>query len=186
MQTNTFQGIIITDNIQSYYIFSYSCGDIQWSGQGFETAIVGYNSNGDYYENHLANGLPDIGRIISCSRYRIRQPGRMKRQNDDMGRNLASIVTSNSSLNDIIRDCEDQYMVDDRDFRGTDYRAVGANQTLACPPMGVQCALDPQFKIFSPPYEPQENCYRSKPTYNGFHNYDEFDFVSVCCYRNNG
>ncbi len=78
-QTNTFQGVLVTNTTASFYGFSYGCGDLQWSGQGFETAIVGYNSHADYFFNHPANGIPDIGQIVSCTRQIIPTGGRRKR-----------------------------------------------------------------------------------------------------------
>ena len=70
----------MTNTTASYYGFSYGCGDLEWSGQGFETAVVGYNSHGDYFLNHPANGVADIGRIVSCTRQVIPTGGRRKRE----------------------------------------------------------------------------------------------------------
>ena len=51
--TNTFQAIIITDVFTTYVIYTYECGELEWSGPDFLHAVVGYN---------LPNvGLPNVG-----------------------------------------------------------------------------------------------------------------------------
>ena len=42
-QTNTFQAIIITDVFTTYVIYTYKCGELEWSGPDFLHAVVGYN-----------------------------------------------------------------------------------------------------------------------------------------------
>ena len=53
MQTNTFQGTLITDGIESYAVFTYKCGLMEWT---FNGATIGYNADGDYYQNHPNTG----------------------------------------------------------------------------------------------------------------------------------
>ena len=68
LQTNTYQGIIITDKVNTYYVFTYICGELQWSvGSGFDHAVVGYNSHGDYFYNTPGSGYENIADIVSCS-----------------------------------------------------------------------------------------------------------------------
>lgn len=70
-QTNTFQGIIITDGVHSYSLFTYKCGDMEWSRGG----IIGFNAAGELYANHPlsqsqeSNGAP----LIACSNSDISQ-----------------------------------------------------------------------------------------------------------------
>ena len=188
MQTNTFQGAIITDTVRSFYVFSFTCGEIQWSGQGSETAIVGYNSGGNFFNNHPANGLPDIGQIISCTRYMIPNI-RRRRKRQIVQRNgspsgecpadaatqmakglcLAIAAADNTAFRDVNNDL--------RDSNGSRW-----NATLPkCPPTGIKLDLSPEFEPFS---LQTGDCHRSKNTFipSGVEGYV---FVSICCYDMN-
>ena len=61
-QTNTYQAIAITDGFQSYAVYTYRCGDLQWPGG----ATIGYNGGplGGFYENHPLSG--DSANTIAC------------------------------------------------------------------------------------------------------------------------
>ena len=65
-QTNTFQGIVITDGNKTYAVYTYRCDDIQWS----DGSVVGFNAGGSYYANHpLSDSL--FARDIDC----VHSPG---------------------------------------------------------------------------------------------------------------
>ena len=66
-QTNTYQGIVIVSGIEAYTIFTYMCGDIQWSTIGTESAVVGYNAKGGYTHNVHGSSLSSIGELVSCT-----------------------------------------------------------------------------------------------------------------------
>ena len=188
MQTNTFQGVIITDTVRSFYVFNFTCGEIQWSGQGSETAIVGYNSNGDYFNNHPANGFPDIGRIISCTRYIIPNRRRMKRETLIIQRNDTTSGTSGECPTDQAtqfakRQCRNIAMFDNSTFTDVDdLRSTNGNRWNAtlpkCPPTGLKLDLSPEFEPF--PLQGGD-CHRSKNRFipSGAEGYV---FVSICCY----
>ena len=65
MQTNTFQCILVTDNIRSYAIFLYANGLIQWPSSG---AQVGFNA-GDNINYVIVPGsrTPNILNIAQMS-----------------------------------------------------------------------------------------------------------------------
>ena len=53
-QTNTFQGLLITDGISSYAAFIYNCSDLQWS----DDSVVGYFANdGTLFEEVNSTGI---------------------------------------------------------------------------------------------------------------------------------
>ena len=52
LQSNTYQGIVITDGKSSYTVFVYRCDLLQWS----RGATIGYNAAGDFFENHDFSG----------------------------------------------------------------------------------------------------------------------------------
>ena len=62
IQTNTYQAIAITDGSQSYAVYTYRCGDLQWPGG----ATIGYNGGpvGGFYENHPLSGA--AANSIAC------------------------------------------------------------------------------------------------------------------------
>ena len=51
-QTNTFQGILITNGFQSYTVFTYRCTLLQWSGD----ATIGFRAAGEFFENYAISG----------------------------------------------------------------------------------------------------------------------------------
>lgn len=51
-QTNTFQVILVTDGFNSYTIFTYQCGLLQWSGG----ATIGFIADDSFFQNHPLSG----------------------------------------------------------------------------------------------------------------------------------
>ena len=49
-QTNTFQGILVSDFEQSFAVFTYKCGDLGFSGG----ATIGFVTAGGLFANHVA------------------------------------------------------------------------------------------------------------------------------------
>lgn len=47
LQTNTFQGMVITNGYQSYAVFTYRCTLLQWS----RSAAIGFKAAGDFHGN---------------------------------------------------------------------------------------------------------------------------------------
>ena len=67
--TNTFQGILITDGVNSYAVFIYECGGMDWSGGviGWWASRSPYGAmdsySQDYYDWHYLSGDPDSNTI---------------------------------------------------------------------------------------------------------------------------
>jgi fibulin 1/2 len=60
---NTFQAVLATDGLNSFAIFNYNCGDLQWSGR-WSKAVIGYNAEGGFhYENHRLSGYDEITQV---------------------------------------------------------------------------------------------------------------------------
>ena len=51
-QNNTWQGLVITDGIESYALYIYRCGDMTWA----YSPTIGFNAAGNSFANH-----PDTG-----------------------------------------------------------------------------------------------------------------------------
>ncbi len=61
LQTNSYQAVLITDGQASYAVFTYKCGELQWSGN----ATIGFYTDGKFYQNHFLSGT--IGaKDIAC------------------------------------------------------------------------------------------------------------------------
>lgn len=63
-QTNTYQGIVITDGVESYAVFVYQCGAMSWHGN----ATVGFNAGGTWFDNHPLSGTSNAN-SVSCLNY---------------------------------------------------------------------------------------------------------------------
>ena len=59
LQTNTYQGVVITNGQQSYTLFIYQCDRMGWSGN----ATIGFSASGNFYQNHHLSGTPNANRI---------------------------------------------------------------------------------------------------------------------------
>ena len=62
IQSNTYQAIAVTDGSQSYAVYTYRCGYLEWSGG----ATIGYNGGpvGNFYANHPLSG--SSANTIAC------------------------------------------------------------------------------------------------------------------------
>lgn len=60
MQTNSYQGIVITNGQQSYALFTYQCGQLGWSGD----ATIGFSAEGKLFQNHYLSGT--YAKNIAC------------------------------------------------------------------------------------------------------------------------
>ena len=52
MQTNTYQAVLATDGTNSFALFIYKCGDLQWSGG----ATIGYGGSNEAFFNNRLSG----------------------------------------------------------------------------------------------------------------------------------
>ena len=43
---------MITDDIKSYAVYTYKCGDLQWGDE----STIGFNAGAEHYENHILTG----------------------------------------------------------------------------------------------------------------------------------
>lgn len=62
LQTNTFQGVLITDGMHPFAIFTYKCGSLSWDGD----ATIGFTT-GDLFAFHPLSGFSAVQ--IACLDY---------------------------------------------------------------------------------------------------------------------
>ena len=153
---------------------------------GDETAIIGFNFNAFYFDNHIANGLPDIGDFVSCTKQSI-IPGlvRSKQLSPGMvGGSSGQIpVLETLVLCDVIAISDDASIANITQITD-DSGANIASQLPSCPP-----ALDNTPHIFSLFFiQSAGRCYRSNKTFvpSGSQLQGSYKFVSVCCYNEYG
>ena len=61
LQTNTFQAVIVTDGTNSFAIFIYRCGDLQWPGH--IGATIGFGAGSEFVSNNWLSGTPNVTSI---------------------------------------------------------------------------------------------------------------------------
>ena len=185
IQTNTFQAVLVTNKTLSYYAFSYACGDMEWSGQGHETAIIGYSSYPDYVLNHPANGHSDISQVVSCSQQTTPEGERSKRQSTG-GEPGIGPVPGDSEVMRAAEICNALATVDRvsipnaDDLRDQEGRHI-FDVLPPCPPTRGQVVMN---SLFGPFFDETRNCYQSTVTFEPFFAIllRPYSFVSVCCY----
>ena len=59
LQTNTFQAVVITSGVESYALFTYQCGSMEWSGG----ATIGFNTDDTFFMNHRLSGTARANEI---------------------------------------------------------------------------------------------------------------------------
>lgn len=169
-------------------MFSYACGDIQWSGLGSETAIVGYNSQAKFFDNHLGNGFEDIGELVSCTRQIV--SGRKKRDDGGVrGFGSTGCVFSDEELQQSKIDCVNRADFDDVNFpeevtgNGITVENV-VDQLPRCPATLAQVLVSPAFERYDQP----PNCFQSICRYEPISLFLQrlYKFISVCCYDETG
>ena len=62
-QVNTFQGTVITNGYQSFSVFTYRCGNLQWSGG----AVIGFKVSDKMHEIHELTG--NNASVIACQNF---------------------------------------------------------------------------------------------------------------------
>ena len=176
LQTNTYQGIIITDGVNTYYVFTYICGELQWSiGSGFDHAVVGYNSHGDYFYNTPGSGYENIADIVSCS---FKVGNRIRRQNTPQ-ESMQGALPYNSSA---VKTCSEKIVIDRNSILDDKIQQVLKNLP-DCPPNSHLVEVDRLFE----PDSTKAACFRSKIQFdpkNIATVQRQYTFVQQCCYSN--
>ena len=157
---------------------------MEWSGQGSETAVMGYNSNGNYFLNHPANGFPDIGRIISCTMYLI-PDDREKRQATTVEVPPSGECPADPEAQGQKQLCRQFADADDNLIKNIDTLTNSEDQNWQilskCPATKSQLEISTEFRVFA---QQTGDCFRSKnafvPSLDSLQTHHEF--VSVCCY----
>ena len=60
MQENNFQVVLATDGIQSFAVFTYKCGELNWS---HNRASIGFSASSSVFANHRLSRLLNVNDI---------------------------------------------------------------------------------------------------------------------------
>ena len=62
LQTNSYQMVLATDGETSYTVFTYKCGELNWSSSSYR-AVIGYNAASNSYVNHPLSRTTNVNSI---------------------------------------------------------------------------------------------------------------------------
>ena len=71
LQTNSFQGVVVTDGQQTFVVFTYNCNMLQWSGRPSAEAVIGVNvgvgieGNFPPFQNQPLSGRSEVP-TVAC------------------------------------------------------------------------------------------------------------------------
>lgn len=104
----------MTNGLSTYAIFTYICGEMEWSSFGTNNpAVVGYNLGSGYFYNHPLSGFLSIGESISCM---IGTRRRGKRQNEMQTTNLELSLPVSQALRVKFERCRRAAAFDNSNF----------------------------------------------------------------------
>ena len=120
---------MVTDTITTHVIFTYECGEMEWSRSGSNAAVIGFSAGGQYYHNHPLSGTTYIRDAVRCS-----------------GRNVTNMLftlPTTPNARDLIhrQRCLRKYHEDRRFLQGVDIDSL-ARWLEPCPCTLLQAILD--------------------------------------------
>jgi len=176
-EANSYQAIVITDNIATYAVYSYSCKQLEWVRIGSQYAVVGYNIGPEEstlfsppFANHPLSTFDRIG-DIACTNDPLRVDGS----------NLVYLVGNNSGISQRLRsDCIKRSNLDRQQFRNTFY-------DRSCPCSYSQATRDRRYGYISDFLYLRVGDVRFLDSDCFIDRFPPFfgDSVQLCCYDNN-
>ena len=180
LQTNTYQAVIITDGVYSSTLFTYTCGDLEWSATGNRPAVVGYNAGGTYFENHRSSGFDTVANDVSCVvelRRSKRQTGGMMQATGSMEIDIDEVLMQSTAA------CREKYNIDDTLIPNPDDSFD--DPVMPCPCNLMQARIDQRF-MMDTMFRPDSTCYLQDSEVAGTNVQGPISYTQQCCYANNG
>ena len=132
----------MTDHLYTYPLFTYVCGQMEWSAtRSGKHAVVGYNGHGDALYNHPASGFDVIADQIACRKSTsTSKKKRITENNNNNGRENPPIT----------RECRPKSHCDCttlmNEYRDQQEKVMMVRDaTSPCPPTKSQAVGDPRF-----------------------------------------
>lgn len=175
----------MTDEVDTYALLTYTCGDIQWSTVGDSAAVVGINARGVYFENYLGSGFDVIGSAVSCAEVTSMNP--MKRQANRRNTIIRSVPGGNIQK----EECRTQRSTDIAIFGNQDSISELSSRAQPCPPDLQQVQTDQRFVKMSDQLQELSVCYVQALLlpYTYTSNLGatmDLEYGRVCCYADSG
>ena len=184
LQTNNYQAIVVTNNTRTFVIYTYTCGEIQWSALGRNrAAVVGYNARGDYYSNHPSSGFSAIGNSVSCT---FQLGRRQARQAPPPSMNLMMDLGTSNSVVEQRGECLNAINTDIAFLTGnTPQDLINMLDLDTCPCNLRQVRNDFGRFILQPGDFPSSVCYVSATSISVPLLLDRISLTQQCCYNEN-
>ena len=180
-QFNNYQAIIVSDILRTFVVFSYICGDIQWSALGInKPAVVGFNTEGKYFRNHPLSGYAGVGDAVSCT---FNLGKRRKRQT--LINNMGMQLPAGKEIVERVEKCitasaQDKELQDAAQINVT----VLAQMLVPCPCTRRQAIMD--RGRFRKQDNITQNCYVSTNPVELDLIVTKSNLTQQCCYDNSG
>lgn len=158
------------------------CGELQWSALGRNrAAVVGFNTEGNFFGNHPLSGFPAIGDAVSCT---FQLGKRRKRQDEEMPpANMLTELPADPELRVQVESCLNAFDFD----VGVILIGTSAEEQAAkldpCPCSRSQAAID--HGRFTPQND-QPGCFVSTNPIKTRLLITQATFTQQCCYDSNG
>ena len=154
---------------------------MQWSGLGqSRAAVVGYNAEGNFFENHPSSGFATVADTISCG---VNQERRRKRQDDPLQR-IPMQLPTDPILRMRAQACIRRYLQEINLFQINPNELADVVNDYPCPPKLDQAITDAARYVL---HTKSPLCYVSSVSRMS----DIAEAITVsatqqCCYDDNG
>ena len=168
-QFNNYQAIVVSDVLRTFVVFSYICGDIQWSALGInKAAVVGFNA-------------------VSCT---FNLGKRRKRQTTlDVINNMVMQVPTGNETVETVQKCRDAFkrdkkLLEEAQLNVTVLAQMLVNDSYPCPCTRRQAIMD--RGRFRKQDDITQDCYVSTNPVEFTLIVTEGTLTQQCCYDNSG
>ena len=169
----------MTDNIKTYFFYTYICGDISWSTIGRESAVVGINEHRIHFFNHPVSGYTNIGTAVSCTVASAAQRRPAETIKERPGGTTAGEVEVDQELEDAILNCQLYELSVGREITPAILQTDILPNVQICPATEKQADCDENFES-----DPNNNeCYLQATP---FSYRTRYSIRQHCCYFPNG
>lgn len=157
------------------------CGEVQWSSLGRNRpAVVGFNSEGNFFKNHPLSGLSGIGDAVSCT---FDVGKRRKRQDGEPPNNMMDELDADQDVQAAVDQCMDARNTDELAYFGTTLTPQILAEMLDPCPCSLQQAMEDRARFVE--FNERGNCYVSSfPVDVLLPAFGSITLTQMCCYEN--